>query len=207
MINNEITTAIGTEGLGEQSWWVQQWMELINSYRYKKRLERAWNYAREGNVLSIQFEGRRIHARVQGTEDKPYKIKLWLDILNDEDWEYVIDALAKKAKWSAQLLAGVMPNDIEEAFATTGKRLFLYHLASRQPIIVQTILLFLLTHLLHMPNLHHQEYPAIVLFYMVVFLSLELLHEFGALQSEWITHCHLLHNSKLVPDVFYIYKN
>ncbi len=128
MINNEITTAIGTEGLGEQSWWVQQWMELINSYRYKKRLERAWNYAREGNVMSIQFEGRRIHARVQGTEDKPYKIKLWLDILNDEDWAYVIDALAKKAKWSAQLLAGVMPNDIEEAFATTGKRLFPFNL-------------------------------------------------------------------------------
>ncbi len=128
MTNQEITTAIGTEGLGEQSWWVQQWMELINSYRYKKRLERAWNYARQGNVLSIRFEGRRIHARVQGTEKEPYKIKLWLDVLDDEDWSYVIDALAQKAKWSAQLLAGVMPNDIEKAFASTGKRLFPFNL-------------------------------------------------------------------------------
>ncbi len=128
MINNEITTAIGTEGLGEQSWWVQQWMELINSYRYKKRLGRAWNYAREGNVMSIRFEGRRIHARVQGTEQQPYKIKVWLDVLEDEDWKYVIDALARKAKWSAQLLAGEMPIDIEKAFATTGKRLFPFNL-------------------------------------------------------------------------------
>ncbi|KGG16905.1 MULTISPECIES: swim zn-finger containing protein [unclassified Prochlorococcus] len=128
MNNSEITTAIGREGLGKQSWWVEQWMELINSYRYKKRLERAWGYAREGNVTSIRFEGRRIHARVQGTENKPYKVKIWLDILDDEDWGYVIDALAQKAKWSAQLLAGVMPKDIEQAFATTGKRLFPFNL-------------------------------------------------------------------------------
>ena len=66
---NGITTAIGDEGLGQQPWWVEQWMELINGYRFKKRLERAWGYAREGNVTSIRFEGRRVHARVQGTDD------------------------------------------------------------------------------------------------------------------------------------------
>ena len=72
-------TTLGKEGLGQQPWWVVEWMELINSYRYKKRLERAWIYAREGNVLSIRFEGRRVQARVQGTEPEPYKLKLWLD--------------------------------------------------------------------------------------------------------------------------------
>ncbi|KGG13345.1 MULTISPECIES: SWIM zinc finger family protein [Prochlorococcus] len=126
--DTEITTAIGKEGLGKQSWWVEQWMELINSYRFKKRLERAWGYAREGNVTSIQFEGRRVHARVQGTEAEPYKVKLWLDILSDEDWKYVLEAMAKKARWSAQLLAGTMPEDIETAFAASGHRLFPFKL-------------------------------------------------------------------------------
>ena len=70
-------TTLSKEGLGQQPWWVAEWMELINSYRYKKRLERAWIYAREGNVLSIRFEGRRVQARVQGTEAEPYKVKLW----------------------------------------------------------------------------------------------------------------------------------
>ena len=46
----------------------------------------AWGYARQGNVTSIRFEGRRVHARVQGTEDKPYKVKIWLDTLDEEDW-------------------------------------------------------------------------------------------------------------------------
>ena len=125
---NANTTAIGDEGLGQQPWWVEQWMELINGYRFKKRLERAWGYAREGNVTSIRFEGRRVHARVQGTGEDPYKVKLWLDVLNDEDWGYVLEALAQKARWSAQLLAGIMPSDIERAFAASGKRLFPFKL-------------------------------------------------------------------------------
>lgn len=126
--NSEITTALGKEGLGQQSWWVEQWMELINSYRFKKRLERAWGYAREGNVTSIRFEGRRVHGRVQGTEKDPYKVKLWLDVLDEEDWQYVLEAMAQKAKWSAQLLAGIMPKDIETAFAASGRRLFPFKL-------------------------------------------------------------------------------
>jgi len=123
-----INTQLGDEGLGQQPWWVEQWMELIHGYRFKKRLERAWEYARSGNVTSIRFEGRRVHARVQGRSEEPYKVKLWLDVLNDEDWGYVLDALTQKARWSAQLLAGVMPQDIERAFAASGKRLFPFKL-------------------------------------------------------------------------------
>ena len=69
-----------------------------------------------------------MHARVQGTDEAPYKVKLWLDVLNDEDWGYVLEALAQKARWSAQLLAGIMPSDIERAFAASGKRLFPFKL-------------------------------------------------------------------------------
>ena len=89
-VSSNGSTAIGDDGLGQQPWWVEQWMELINGYRFKKRLERAWGYAREGHVTSIRFEGRRVHARVQGTDEAPYKVKLWLDVLNDEDWGYVL---------------------------------------------------------------------------------------------------------------------
>ena len=123
-----ITTQLGQQGLGQQPWWVLQWMELIHSYRFKKRLERAWEYVRSGNVLSIRFEGRRVHARVQGSDRDPYKVKLWLDVLSDEDWDYVLEALSQKTRWSAQLLAGVMPQDIERAFAASGRRLFPFKL-------------------------------------------------------------------------------
>jgi uncharacterized Zn finger protein len=128
MSSTPIGTQLGDEGLAQQPWWVEQWMELIQAYRFKKRLERAWEYARSGNVTSIRFEGRRVHARVQGSDEEPYKVKLWLDVLSDEDWGYVLDALSQKARWSAQLLAGLMPADIERAFAASGKRLFPFKL-------------------------------------------------------------------------------
>ena len=53
---------------------------------------------------------------------------MWLDVLNDEDWSYVLKALTQKARWSAQLLAGIMPADIERAFAASGRRLFPFKL-------------------------------------------------------------------------------
>ena len=37
-VSSNGSTAIGDDGLGQQPWWVEQWMELINGYRFKKRL-------------------------------------------------------------------------------------------------------------------------------------------------------------------------
>lgn len=112
----------------DREWWTQQWLDLLNAYRFKKRLERARNYARQGNVLRIDFEGQTVIAQVQGTEPAPYQVSLWLDPFTDEDWEYVITTLAERAYFSAKLLAGEMPHNIEEVFAANGLRLFPFSL-------------------------------------------------------------------------------
>ena len=110
-------------------WWVQRWLELLDSYRFKKRLERARTYAKEGNVLSIEFLDSQVLAKVQGTETEPYKINLSLALFSDEDWNYIIETLAEKAIFSAQLLAGEMPQDIEQVFTANGLNLFPFSLA------------------------------------------------------------------------------
>ena len=58
----------------KREWWVERWLELLNSYRFKKRLERGRNYAREGNVLNIEFIQSKALASVQGSEAEPYKV-------------------------------------------------------------------------------------------------------------------------------------
>ena len=115
--------------LESREWWVQRWVELLDSYRFKKRLERARIYAREGNVLSIDFIGTQVLARVQGTEPEPYQVTLSLDRFTDEDWDYVIDTMSQRAIFSAQLLAGEMPENIEEVFTTNGLSLFPFTLS------------------------------------------------------------------------------
>ena len=112
-----------------RQWWVERWLELLDSYRFKKRLERARSYAREGHVLSIEFENAQVLATVQGSEVEPYQVSLKLDPFNDEDWHYVITTLAEKAIYSAQLLAGQMPESIEKVFIKNGLNLFPFNLA------------------------------------------------------------------------------
>ncbi|MGL5064025.1 MAG: SWIM zinc finger family protein [Microcoleus sp.] len=108
----------------DREWWTQQWLDLINTYRFKKRLERGWQYAREGKVLSIKFPDKEVIALVQGTDPKPYQVSLGLDTLSDEDWDYVIENMSQRAVFSAKLLAGEMPHNIEDVFAAAGKTLF-----------------------------------------------------------------------------------
>ena len=112
-----------------RQWWVQRWLELLDSYRFKKRLERARIYAREGNVLSIDFSDSQVLAKVQGSEAEPYKVSLSLPLFTDEDWGYAIETMSQKAIFSAQLLAGEMPEDIEKVFIANGLNLFPYTLA------------------------------------------------------------------------------
>lgn len=113
----------------EDTWWVQQWVDLLNSYRFKKRLERGRIYARQGHILSLEFKNSKVHAKVQGTASEPYQLSIWIDCFTDEDWGFVIDTLGKQALYSAQLLAGEMPDDIEKIFTSNGLSLFPFTLA------------------------------------------------------------------------------
>ncbi|MGK7959878.1 SWIM zinc finger family protein [Crocosphaera sp.] len=116
-------------GLPQQEWWVIRWLELLDSYRFKKRLERARNYAREGHVLSIEFSGSEVLAKVQGTEPEPYQVSLSLDPFTDEDWGFIIQSLSEKAIFSAQLLSGKMPDEIERVFTDNGLSVFPFRLS------------------------------------------------------------------------------
>jgi uncharacterized Zn finger protein len=113
-----------TYTLETEAWWVQQWVDLLNTYRFKKRLERGWKYAREGHILSLTFQEAKVYAKVQGTAPEPYELSIWIDSFTDEDWNYIIDTLGAQAIYSAQLLAGEMPANIEEVFTANGLSLF-----------------------------------------------------------------------------------
>ena len=131
--------------VAKREWWVERWLELLDSYRFKKRLERGRNYAREGNVLSIDLVEKEVVSMVQGSEAEPYKVRLSLEPFhnenqeralkmmsqppfNDEDWDCVLKTMSEKAIFSAQLLAGEMPKDIEQVFTQNGLSLFPYTL-------------------------------------------------------------------------------
>lgn len=113
------------ESQPNREWWAQRWIDVLESFGWIRRLERARIYAREGNVLNIDFhDGAQVSALVQGTAPEPYQVSLSLDSFDDEQWQYVIESMAERAIFSAKLLAGEMPQNIEEVFTANGLSLF-----------------------------------------------------------------------------------
>lgn len=107
-----------------KNWWATRWIEALERLVDRGRLTRGRSYARQGQVLSIEETNSGIAAKVQGSRRTPYKISIDMDSLSDAQWEQVIDALADQAIFTAQLLAGEMPQEIEEAFEAAGVNLF-----------------------------------------------------------------------------------
>jgi len=111
-------------GAFAKNWWAQRWITALEGFMDSGRLSRGRSYARKGQVLSIAETKDGIAARVQGSMRTPYKIKIQISPLTDSEWDKVIDALSEQAIFTAQLLAGEMPQDIEQAFEKAKVSLF-----------------------------------------------------------------------------------
>ncbi len=111
-------------GAFAKNWWAQRWIAALERLVDSGRLARGRSYARKGQVLSIDETKDGIAARVQGSVRTPYKIGIRINHLTEAEWDRVIDALAEQAIFTAQLLAGEMPQDIEQAFEKAKVSLF-----------------------------------------------------------------------------------
>jgi uncharacterized Zn finger protein len=122
--SDEGIKARSQRGSFAKNWWATRWILALERLVDSGRLTRGRSYARKGQVLSVEEIKGGIEARVQGSRPKPYKVSIRVTPLDDAQWNQVIDALAEQALFTAQLLAGEMPQDIEDAFNIAGVSLF-----------------------------------------------------------------------------------
>src|SRR5215471_10275517 len=107
-----------------QSWWARRWIAVLESFDIGARLGRGRTYARGGQVLSIDVGKGKVEAKVQGSRPSPYAVSIRLKVLADADWRKLIEVLSGQALFAAKLLAGEMPQDIEQVFGEAGLSLF-----------------------------------------------------------------------------------
>jgi uncharacterized Zn finger protein len=107
-----------------ESWWAKRWIAVLESFNIGARLGRGRSYARRGQVLSIAIDKGRVDAKVQGSQPKPYSVAILLKTLSAADWQTLAKILSQQAIFAAKLLAGEMPQDIEQAFKDAGLSLF-----------------------------------------------------------------------------------
>lgn len=110
-------------GFGK-NWWAKCWIAALEGFHFGARLTRGRSYARRGQVLDIQVEQGIITAKVQGSRPRPYLVEIKVKPLSNAEQARLGKTLAKQALFTAKLLAGEMPQDIEQAFAGAGLSLF-----------------------------------------------------------------------------------
>jgi uncharacterized Zn finger protein len=116
--------AISQRGKFGESWWARRWIEALERFNIGGRLQRGRSYARKGQVLSIDVEKGIVNARVQGSRAEPYRVTIQVRLLSPSQWKDLAAELSGQAIFAAKLLAGEMPQDVEQAFTSAGLSLF-----------------------------------------------------------------------------------
>ena len=108
------------------TWWGQRWIQALEAISdgYSGRLARGRVYARTGRVHDLVVAAGKVTARVTGSRPEPYEVTIELDTLSDSAWSEAIQAMAGQARFAADLLAGQMPAELDDAFRAGGTSLF-----------------------------------------------------------------------------------
>lgn len=109
--------ARSTRGDIAQTWWGERFMAVLAESGMGGRLQRGKSYARKGQVISLDLQAGVVNAVVQGSRCVPIGVRIGVTAFGKAEWAAVEQELAGDAWYLARLLAGEMPDDIEQVFA------------------------------------------------------------------------------------------
>ena len=106
------------------TWWGRLWIKGLEQLGddYENRLPRGKKYAEEGAVSHFTVVPGEILARVHGR--KTYNVTLGLPALTPAQWEKALERIAQESRFVASLLAGEMPQGLDESFREAGASLY-----------------------------------------------------------------------------------
>ena len=96
------------------TWWGQAWLEALEQRALldPNRLPRGRTYARQDRVKNIELEPGLIRAEVHGNDT--YIATLGVALLNNTEWDALLDEVVGRAKLAAALLSGEVPHELHE---------------------------------------------------------------------------------------------
>ena len=103
-----------------ETWWSRRFLGAMEPYLVGGRGGRGRSYARRGQVVELSVAPGVVSARVQGTQREPYEVKIAMPAATPDQWERVLVSLASQAGYSASMLAGELPHEVEQVFAGAG---------------------------------------------------------------------------------------
>lgn len=109
------------------TWWAKAWNDNLESYLdYANRIERGRSYVRNSAVLDLKIKEGSVAALVQGSDSKPYEVKIVIDKIKDDIWREIKKSCEGKIESLQELIDGKFPKSLSELFTSKGKGLFPY---------------------------------------------------------------------------------
>lgn len=98
----------------------RQWISLLRSTSWSNRLDRGKRYARMGQVKDFKISRGEVSASVQGTQARPYKIKVSLKPFSGKTWERVYTIMAENPLQYALLRTHKLSDDFLDLLSNDG---------------------------------------------------------------------------------------
>ncbi len=99
-----------------RNWWGAVWLEKMEKLAESRRFSDGMKYAAANRVLQMRFEGRTVTARVQGTAEQPYTVRITFDPFADDQWEALFSNVRDRRALAKSLSEGDLPLEIQTAF-------------------------------------------------------------------------------------------
>ncbi|HPI19370.1 MAG TPA: DEAD/DEAH box helicase [Candidatus Kapabacteria bacterium] len=96
------------------TWWGQKWLDSLTHIDYSNRLPRGSAYASRGSVKSIEFTINIIRAKVQGSQPKPYNVKIVIPPFTLNEKKILTDLIVSNNIILSKLLNRELPQELYE---------------------------------------------------------------------------------------------
>lgn len=101
---------------GPRSILTQRWIDLIVALTHPDELSEGIEYARAGQIASLDHTDGRIVSLVQGRRSRPYRVEIVTKVLSAVQWSRLVEQMSKEAIYAAALLSSEVPEQIHELF-------------------------------------------------------------------------------------------
>lgn len=100
-----------------ESWWGKAWNANLESYSdFENRLPRGRTYLRNGSVIDLKIDGRRVRAKVRGSSPRPYNVQVDIAELDRRTEKRIVDECAGKVSNVEALVEGRFPEEVGKLF-------------------------------------------------------------------------------------------
>jgi len=104
------------------TWWGEAWVTALEQRARldPNRLPRGRSYARGGTVGELTIAPGEVRAAVQGRRARPYQVRMRVRVLEAEEWDRVLDAIAAQIGHAAALLDGELLPEVADDVRSAG---------------------------------------------------------------------------------------